>query len=62
MDTQPVVDNDNGGSEMVSPSDEVDELRKHVNELNKCVSGLVEKNQVQDAKIRTLEKRQFDIN
>ena len=60
MDTEPVVDN--GGAEMVSPSEEIDEFRKHVNELNKCVSGLVEKNQVQDAKIRTLEKRQFDIN
>ena len=60
MDTEPVVDN--GGAELVSPSEEIDELRKHVNELNKCVSGLVEKNQVQDAKIRTLEKRQFDIN
>ena len=48
MDIEPVVDN--GGAELVSPSEEIDELRKHVNELNKCVSGLVEKNQVQDAK------------
>ena len=59
MDTEPVVDN--GGAEMVSHSEEIDELRKNVNELNKFVSGLVEKN-LQNAKIRTLEKRQFDIN